>query len=388
MQATPPRLIARCLSLPTGTGLRMREICSRAILATGKAPVVFMASIAFMINRVSTSLGNAGTAAVTSLILMCVFSPNPALAQSVRFAAIGDLPYNTADERNVEDVLQDIAKSQSEFIIHLGDIKSGSEYCGNELLERRIRQLDGSAKPLIYTVGDNEWTDCHRRTAGGFDPLERLQWLRKRAFQKPVSLGQTSLAVQQQASLTDAADTPAENLRWQRGSVLFISFNVPGSNNNYWAQQEADHPRNAEFAMRRAHNEAWLSESISKARSGNIKAVVLAFQGNPFERDSAEQKSHLRDGFAEWRSQLALQLKSLGKPALLLHGDTHTHRIDQSLRDDKGQIVTNVLRLETFGFPFTRNWVEVNVDTSKAQLHEVFDIRVKRLLLLDEDSRP
>ncbi len=321
------------------------------------------------------------------IIGLCILSVHPALAQSVRFAAIGDLPYNTADERNVDDVLQDIANSQSEFIIHLGDIKSGSEYCGNDLLDRRLRQLESSAKPLIYTVGDNEWTDCHRRPAGGFDPLERLQWLRKRAFHKPVSLGHTPLAVQQQAILTDAANTPSENLRWQRGDVLFVTFNIPGSNNNYWAQQEADHPRNAEFATRRAHNEAWLSDSISKARAGNVKAVVLAFQGNPFERDSAEQKSHLRDGFAEWRSQLASQLKSLGKPTLLLHGDTHAHRIDQSLRDDKGQIVANVLRLETFGFPFTRNWVEVAVDTSKTLPREVFDIRAKRLLP-DDDNKP
>lgn len=309
-------------------------------------------------------------------------------AETVRFAAIGDLPYNSGDERNLDEVLQDIDKSASEFVIHLGDIKSGSEYCGDDLLDRRIRQLEKSAKPLIYAVGDNEWTDCHRRPAGSFDPVERLQWLRKRAFNKPESLGQRTLPVQQQAALSDAADSPAENLRWQKGGVLFVSFNVPGSNNNYWAQHEADHQRNAEFARRRSANEAWLADSISKAKSVDIKAVVLAFQGNPFERDSAEQRSHLRDGFAEWRSLLASQLKALGKPTLLLHGDTHTHRIDTSLKDEKGLAVGNVMRLEAFGYPFTRNWVEVSVDTEKSKPAEVFNIRVKRLLQTDEESRP
>ena len=33
--------------------------------------------------------------------------------------------------------------------------------------------------PVLYTPGDNEWTDCHRRRAGGFDPRERLTRLRQ-----------------------------------------------------------------------------------------------------------------------------------------------------------------------------------------------------------------
>ena len=71
-----------------------------------------------------------------------------------------------------------------------------------------------------------------------------------------------------------------------------------------------------------------------------------------------------------------MQLKSLGKPALLIHGDTHSHRVDQSLTDEQGQPVKNVTRLEAFGYPFTRNWVEVVVDPAKPGL---FEIRQKRL---------
>ena len=31
---------------------------------------------------------------------------------------------------------------------------------------------------MIYVPGDNEWTDCHRANNGGYDPLERLAFLR------------------------------------------------------------------------------------------------------------------------------------------------------------------------------------------------------------------
>ena len=34
--------------------------------------------------------------------------------------------------------------------------------------------FDRFADPLVYTPGDNEWTDCHRANNGGYNPLERL----------------------------------------------------------------------------------------------------------------------------------------------------------------------------------------------------------------------
>ena len=36
--------------------------------------------------------------------------------------------------------------------------------------------------PLLYTPGDNEWTDCHRPAAGRYNPLERLDAVRATFF--------------------------------------------------------------------------------------------------------------------------------------------------------------------------------------------------------------
>ena len=42
-----------------------------------------------------------------------------------------------------------------------------------------------STTPLVYTPGDNEWTDCHRANNGAYDPLERLATVRETFFATP-----------------------------------------------------------------------------------------------------------------------------------------------------------------------------------------------------------
>ena len=284
-------------------------------------------------------------------------------AQTFSFAAIGDLPYSVVDEQNLLDVLADIDKTQAAFTLHLGDIKSGSESCEDALLLRRINLLNLSQKPLLLAVGDNEWTDCHRRTAGAYQPVERLAFLRKTLFSKPVSLGQQKMGFEQQ---TQGMEGPAENYRWIKNEVMFIVLNVPGSNNNYWGQFSEGSPENQEFTTRKKFNEAWWNSSLELAKKIQIKAVVVSFQGNPFEADGASQHAPgKRDGYVEFRSLLATGLKELNKPALLLHGDTHSHRMDQALKDTDGKPLGKVKRLETFGYPFTRNWVEIKVNTER-----------------------
>ena len=39
--------------------------------------------------------------------------------------------------------------------------------------------------PLVYTPGDNEWTDCHRANNGAYDPLERLGVVRDGVLPRP-----------------------------------------------------------------------------------------------------------------------------------------------------------------------------------------------------------
>ena len=55
---------------------------------------------------------------------------------------------------------------------------------------------------------------------------------------------------------------------------------------------------------------------------------------------------------------------------LLIHGDTHDYRLDQPLTDDRGAVLENFTRLETFGSPDI-GWVRVVVDTLRGQVIDV-----------------
>jgi hypothetical protein len=128
----------------------------------------------------------------------------------------------------------------------------------------------------VYVPGDNDWTDCHRPSNGAYDPLERLDTLRKRFFSQPYkTLGQYPMAVETQA------DNPAfaayrEHQRWQIGPVLFVTLNVPGSGNNYGRNKTPSD----EFVQRGAAVKAWIAESFARARKDRLEGIVLVLQAN------------------------------------------------------------------------------------------------------------
>ena len=106
------------------------------------------------------------------------------------FGVMGDTPYSDREEAHVTTMLERMGAEPLAFIVHVGDIKAGSNSpCTDALFERRRAQLDRSKHALVYTPGDNEWTDCRRASNGGMDPLERLAKLRQVFFADRMSLG-------------------------------------------------------------------------------------------------------------------------------------------------------------------------------------------------------
>lgn len=113
-----------------------------------------------------------------------------ATAERFQFAVIGDQQYNAESEAQFPRLMEDIDRSDVEFVIHVGDFKPGASVpCDDALFRSRKQQFDASHHPFIYTPGDNEWTDCHNPKAGGFDPLERLAKLREIFFADSVAAG-------------------------------------------------------------------------------------------------------------------------------------------------------------------------------------------------------
>ncbi|MFM2422240.1 MAG: hypothetical protein RL291_770, partial [Pseudomonadota bacterium] len=117
------------------------------------------------------------------------------------FFVMGDVPYRIPqDMPKFERLLAAANALKPAFSVHVGDIKSSSEPCTDEYFKSILTRFGRLEHPLIYTPGDNEWTDCSRERAGKFDPRERLSKVRELFYAKPSeSLGKAPMPVESQA---------------------------------------------------------------------------------------------------------------------------------------------------------------------------------------------
>lgn len=288
-------------------------------------------------------------AAVVAILLSSA-ALHPALAQQAsrafHFAAFGDMPYYLpGDYEKVDRLIARINADRPAFSIHVGDMISGGVPCSNEILERSARQLDAVEAPLVYTPGDNEWTDCHRARGGGFDPLERLAKVRTLMFPNPgQSLGKTQMSVESQGLvMKERFAAYIENVRFSKNSVQFATLHVVGSNNNF---DEARPGAAEEFRARDAANAAWIEHAFKAARSEVSKAVVLAWQANVHHR--GRKVEEYSPAFAQTITSVASYAKDFGKPVLVIAGDYHFFEVSRFL-DMDGKPAPHVTRLQVYG---------------------------------------
>lgn len=278
------------------------------------------------------------------------------------FLAFGDAPYGLPGDESRFKLLTDQAnRLKPAFVVHIGDIKSGHSSCGDPMFFY-IRDLFARFEgPLIYTPGDNEWTDCHRILAGQFNPVERLQRLRQIFFTDSYSLGRTRL------KLTRQSEDPAfaayvENAMWDAPGIQFATVHVVGSGNNFHHHL----PDRSEYIARNAANLAWLDRVFGRATGTGARTVVLFMHADPLFQVDDDR----RVGFADTIEAFGRHAQAFARPVLLIHGDTHEYKIDQPLRADPiarpgarpgartgartGARLRNFTRLEVFGSPETR----------------------------------
>jgi hypothetical protein len=301
-----------------------------------------------------------------------------ARAQAFDFALIGDGPYGSSAVERFGRMLAEInADADIAFVVHVGDIKSGAESCSDRLLRARFDQLQQLRMPLVYTPGDNEWTDCHARATGRFHPVERLVALRRIFYPDPhATTGGSKLPVETQAD-DERFREFVENVRFERGGVVFATLHVVGSRNDLdpWSSLRGDNlhqPRTdrlTEFWRREQANLAWLDAAFAHARKIDARGVVLAMQANP--RFELPAGAFDRAGFESLIERLQMRAAAFGRPVLLLHGDFHIYLVDYPLdREDLVPRVPNLTRVQTFGAPLV-GWVKVSVDPSDSKLFRV-----------------
>jgi hypothetical protein len=304
------------------------------------------------------------------LLATCLVSA--AHAGPLSFGLFGDTPYTHWERQQLPELLAEMDREDLAFVVHDGDIKSGSGECSDAVLRDILGVFGNSAHPLIYVPGDNEWTDCHRRSNGGYDPLERLAKIRELFFAGEHALGQRKLRLERQSKDPGFSDY-RENVRWEAGGVLFVGLNVPGSSNNFHGAGGSGPA--AEYLARSAANRAWLAQAFALARERKLAGLLLVIQGNPgFHAANAGRPA---TGYAEFLEQLRDETLAFPGQVVLVHGDTHQHRVDQPMENpETGQTVGNFTRVETFGSP-AFGWVKATIDGTSPRLFR-FEARVFR----------
>ena len=323
----------------------------------------------------------------------------------------GDLPYSAEQSAVIPNLLADMNSQNLAFTAHDGDLRqgSGSPNCANGNIYTNAALYFGSLHaPAIFTPGDNDWTDCDRKSLGadGRNSLQELQNERAFFFSTPYTLGQTQFLQEVQAtplckgfgsannnsgasSITTNTQTATytdvpcvENRRWIVGTVMYATINIQGSCNNLCD----DYPDATEYAARNAADIQWMKDTFATAVAQNCVAIMFITQADPgFNQDSSQggplrnpmtlaetDVAPLLDGFQAFLLALRAEVIDFKKPVAYVHGDSHYFRIDKPLLDAAGKRVTNFTRVETFGDhqPFLGdvNWLKVNVDPSSREV--------------------
>ena len=293
-------------------------------------------------------------------LTFCLLCTTPSHAERFTFVALGDTAYDAARDQPIyEALIETINRSKPAFTIHVGDVW-GLDHCGNDEIQEVAETFRLFDHSLVYVPGDNEWTDCHYRLAGAFDPAERLAQLRKVFFSEPVSLGATPMSLVSQARISPYAKY-TENVRWQKGGVLFFTMNVTGSGNGY---RYDDKNALVEAQERNAANVAWLRDSFRIARENAYQGVVIAVHAEMFWEDSVRGSFHGPHGII--LREIRIASERYGGPVLLVHGDSHEFVVDRPFIESQGELelprYANITRLEVFGAAEVRA-VQVSVDT-------------------------
>jgi len=287
-------------------------------------------------------------------VLAVALMATPALAaetvggeRAFSFVALGDMPYSLpGDIGKFDRLIAAVNKLKPAFTIHVGDTKSGATPCSDTEFQRILDQLQTFEGPLVYTPGDNEWTDCHRRDAGGFDPRERLAKLRAMFFAQPGrSLGKTPLDIESQAQAMPAHAVYVENARFARNDVQFVSVHVVGSNNGFEAQDPA---AAAEFFARDKANVAWIDESFKRAQTASAKAVVIFMQAEFDQARFPNGAMPRQSGFTGVLDAIERGARAFGGPVLVVNGDEHFIEL-KPMRNSRGKVIPNVLKLMVYG---------------------------------------
>jgi hypothetical protein len=319
-------------------------------------------------------------------------------------AMYGDAPYGTTPTDTSETLATPafIAAINSDpdvsLVMHVGDIHSGKQYC-TEAYNRTVFELwKAFQDPLVYTPGDNEWSDCHKVAEGGGqynaatqqidyvlaggspvdyangDPIANLGLVRSIFFAQP---GQTlggKKAVLSQAQFFDPAHPSdakyVENVMFEQSKVLFVSINLPGGSNNdndIWFGAPTQTPAQAQEIIERTGADLrWLDAAFAQAQADGVVAVLIEAQADMWDPEKGAAHQAAYEPFVQ---NVATHSTAFGKPVVMFNGDSHVYQSGNPLSPSDpayamhpGYNVPNFHRVVVHGSTFPLEWLKVRVD--------------------------
>ena len=285
-------------------------------------------------------------------------------SDELTLAVYGDSPYGLSDTDTSQVALtpQFIAAVNADSdvsgVLNVGDIHSGKSFCTADYDNQIAALWSAFRDPLVYTPGDNEWSDCHKTGEGGGkyniatgaidfiangsyaqgNPSANLALVRSTFFTKPGrTLGSGKLRVTSQAKEYDrhfpTDKNYVENVRWEQQDIVFVTLNIPGGSNNdddnWYGTPTKSQAQIDEITQRTAADLRWLDAAFAYADHEHAKAVVIMEQADMWDLDG-KAASHIAN-YEPFIASIASNTMAFGKPVLLMNGDSHAYRSDNPL---------------------------------------------------------
>lgn len=283
---------------------------------------------------------------------LCLWS-SLAKADAFSFGAVSHAVRGIQDAGSLREALTDSDADNLAFMVVNG-IKSANESCSDELYQRRKALLDSAKNGIILSLAGSDWTMC-KHGNGRSAAIGRLQRMRELFFTDEFSLGGTRLPLIRQSGSAKFRNY-GENARWEVGSVLFATINLPENNNHFLA----DAGRNSEFEDRVIANREWLHRVFTYASLRKMDAIVLFSSGNPFA--PVNRGKSRQDGFADIRKQILDRGSRFQGKTLFIHGYAGAPRKSSPQIRWRGDI--GVLEAGTA-------WTKVEVDPASSSVFAV-----------------
>ena len=257
------------------------------------------------------------------------------------FWAVADVPYTAAERKTLEGRLKALG-TDLDFLVHLGDIKSGTSKCNQTVIDQTDALMRLSPIPVFMVIGDNEFNDCD------IDPKTPLAMWRKKFAGYHQKRWRRKFAVK-------LMPNRSEVFSFVHKQTLFIGLNLVGGK---------VHDLN-EWNIRHADQLAWI-QPLMLAYKSTVHSVVIFGHADP----GGNQASFINPFVVFLRQKFPATI-----PVLYLCGDAHKWANDTAYRN-----VPNWFRVRLAG-GVTEKINKITVDPYRLGNDKSTSFQVERYLV-------